>query len=67
MASKNGRFYQFRDFRLDTQNPALWLEDRLVPLPPKALGMLILLVSRHSAVVSREELLEEVWRDTFVE
>lgn len=67
MASKNGRFYQFRDFRLDTQNRALWLEDRLVPLPPKALELLILLVSRHSAVVSREELLEEVWRDTFVE
>jgi DNA-binding winged helix-turn-helix (wHTH) protein/tetratricopeptide (TPR) repeat protein len=38
-----------------------------VPLPPKALEMLILLVSRHEAVVSREELLETVWRDTFVE
>ncbi|HEX6185005.1 MAG TPA: tetratricopeptide repeat protein [Pyrinomonadaceae bacterium] len=67
MASGNGRSYKFRDFRLETRSPALWLGDRLVPLPPKALELLVLLVSRHSAVVSREELLEEVWRDTFVE
>ena len=67
MANGNGRVYKFRDFRLDTENPTLWLDDRLVPLPPKALELLILLVSRHSTVVSREELLEEVWRDTFVE
>jgi DNA-binding winged helix-turn-helix (wHTH) protein/TolB-like protein/Flp pilus assembly protein TadD len=67
MASKNGRLYKFSEFRLDTRNPALWLDGRLVPLPPKALEVLILLVSRHSTVVSREDLLEEVWRDTFVE
>lgn len=67
MARKTGRVYEFGGFRLDARNPALWLGDRLVPLPPKALGLLILLVSRHPAVVSREELLEEVWPDTFVE
>src|SRR5918998_4957091 len=67
MASRNGPVYQFKEFRLETESPSLWLEDRLVPLPPKALEMLILLVSRRATVVSREELLEEVWRDTFVE
>lgn len=67
MSGRIGRLYKFRDFRLDTENPSLWLGDRLVPLPPKALEVLILLVSRHQGVVSREELLETVWRDTFVE
>src|SRR5215207_1755948 len=67
MASANGRSYKFGDFRLETRSPALWLGAGLVPLPPKALEVLTLLVSRHPAVVSREELLEEVWRDTFVE
>jgi DNA-binding winged helix-turn-helix (wHTH) protein/tetratricopeptide (TPR) repeat protein len=67
MASRNGRSYKFRDFRLETENPSLWLDDKLVPLPPKALELLVLLVSRRPSVVSREELLEEVWRDTFVE
>ena len=36
MASRIGLCYKFREFRLDTANPALWLEDRLVSLPPKA-------------------------------
>ena len=67
MAGRNGPVYNFSDFRLDARNPSLWLGERLVPLPPKALEMLILLVSRRQTVVSREELLEEVWRDTFVE
>ena len=67
MAGRNGRAYKFREFRLDTGNPSLWLGERLVPLAPKALEVLTLLVSRHPSVVSREELLDEVWRDTFVE
>jgi DNA-binding winged helix-turn-helix (wHTH) protein/TolB-like protein/Tfp pilus assembly protein PilF len=67
MASRQGRSYKFSEYRLETGSPSLWLGGRLVPLPPKALEVLILLVSRHPTLVSREELLEEVWRDTFVE
>ena len=48
MASRQGRAYRFGEFRLDAENPSLWLDDRLVPLPPKALEMLILLVIRHT-------------------
>jgi DNA-binding winged helix-turn-helix (wHTH) protein/Flp pilus assembly protein TadD len=36
-------------------------------LPPKALEVLLLLVRRRDIIVSREELLDTVWRDTFVE
>lgn len=67
MCGKIRHFYEFSNFRLDAENPTLWLDDRLVSVPPKALEMLTLLVRRHRAVVSREELLEAVWRDTFVE
>ena len=67
MSGKIRHFYEFSDFRLDAENPSLWLNDRLVSVPPKALEMLTLLVSHRDAVVSREELLETVWRDTFVE
>lgn len=67
MPNKNGHRYEFGDFRLDSQPPSLWREERLVPLPPKALEMLLLLVRRRDVIVSREELLETVWRDTFVE
>ena len=67
MSSKTGHFYEFSNFRLDAENPTRWLNESLVPLPPKALEMLALLVRRHNAVVSREELLETVWRDTIDE
>jgi len=67
MSSKNGHRYQFGDFRLDSEPPSLWRNESLVPLPPKALEMLLLLVRQHEVIVSREQLLETVWRDTFVE
>ncbi len=67
MCGKIRHFYEFSDFRLDVENPSLWLNDSLVSVPPKALELLTLLVRHHDAVVSREELLETVWRDTFVE
>lgn len=67
MPNKNGHRYVFGDFRLDSEPPSLWREETLVSLPPKALEMLLLLVRRRDIVVSREELLDTVWRDTFVE
>ena len=67
MSNKNGHHYEFGDFRLDSEPLSLWREERLVALPPKALEMLLLLVRRRDVIVSREELLETVWRDTFVE
>src|SRR6185503_2766838 len=67
MSNKNGHRYEFGDFRLDSEPPSLWREERLVPLAPKALEMLLLLVRQREIIVSREELLETVWRNTFVE
>lgn len=67
MPSKNGHRYEFGAFRLDSEPPSLWRDESLVPLPPKALEMLLLLVRQREIIVSREELLETVWRDTFVE
>jgi DNA-binding winged helix-turn-helix (wHTH) protein/tetratricopeptide (TPR) repeat protein len=59
-----GRPYAFGDFRLD---PAI-LEHRgtLVPLAPKALDLLYLLVSRAPAMVTKEEIFDAVWPGTFV-
>ena len=67
MSEKNGHRYEFGDFRLESEPPSLWRDESLVPLPPKALEMLLVLVRRRDLIVSREELLNTVWRDTFVE
>lgn len=67
MSDNVKHFYEFEEFRLDAETPSLWRGGQLVPIFPKALEILVLLVGRRGAVVSREELLETVWHNTFVE
>ena len=67
MSGKNKHFYEFDEYRLDAENHTLWRGGELVQIFPKALEILILLVEKKGEIVSREELLEKVWRDTFVE
>jgi DNA-binding winged helix-turn-helix (wHTH) protein/TolB-like protein len=67
MSHKIKHFYEFGGFRLDAETPSLWREGELVQIFPKPLEILVLLVGRRGAVVSREELLENIWQDVFVE
>ena len=67
MSDKIRVLYEFEDFRLDAASPCLWRGSELISIPPKALEMLTLLVTRKGEIVSREELIETVWKDTFVE
>lgn len=67
MSANTEIFYEFEDFRLRPEDPSLWQGDELVSISPKALEILTLLVRKKGEIVSREELIETVWRDTFVE
>ncbi len=67
MPEKDGLIYEFGDFRLDPESPSLWRAGKLVSSPPKAVETLVQLVSAGGEIVSRETLLETVWKDTFVE
>ena len=67
MPNKIRYFYEFDDFRLDAGSPSLWRGEELVAISPKALEILILLVQKKGEIVSRDELIETVWKDTFVE
>lgn len=67
MSNKIKHLYAFEDFRLDTETSSLWQDGELVSVSPKALDVLVLLVERSGEIVSREELLEKVWHETFVE
>ncbi len=60
-------YYEFEQFRLDPVSPGLWRDGELVSIFPKALEILVLLVENKGAIVSREQLMETVWHDTFVE
>ena len=60
-------FYEFVPFRLDPEEKVLQCEDEIIPLPPKATEILLLLVKNTGRIVEKEKFLNEVWPDTFVE
>ncbi len=67
MRSSVQRFYEFGDFRLYPHKRLLVRQDKPVGLRPKVLDILRLLVANNDRVVSKEELLNEVWAGIIVE
>jgi Tol biopolymer transport system component/DNA-binding winged helix-turn-helix (wHTH) protein len=61
------RCFNFGNFTLDLQRRLLLRDGEPVPLTPKAFDTLALLVRRSGHVVGKDELLEEIWADAFVE
>jgi TolB-like protein/DNA-binding winged helix-turn-helix (wHTH) protein len=59
--------YRFLDYDLSEIDFCLSREGERIPLEPKALRVLFLLVSRAGRLVDKQELLELVWPGTFVE
>ncbi|HEV7683005.1 MAG TPA: winged helix-turn-helix domain-containing protein [Pyrinomonadaceae bacterium] len=60
-------FYEFGPFRLDAKERVLLRNGRLVPLAPKALSTLLVLVRNKGHVVAKDLLMKEVWPDEIVE
>jgi DNA-binding winged helix-turn-helix (wHTH) protein/tetratricopeptide (TPR) repeat protein len=59
--------YLFETYRLDEENFSLTQDGRRVALEPKALRVLLVLVSSEGRLLEKKVLLETVWKDTFVE
>ena len=59
--------YEFGPFRLDPSHRLLLRDDHPVPLHPKAFETLLVLVRNSEKVVLKDELLNAVWADAFVE
>ena len=67
MNKTRGNTYEFGDFRLDPESAVLFYKDSVVDLTPKALAILKVLVENSGQVVSKEELMQQAWPDSFVE
>lgn len=67
MPVKTRHFYEFGPFRLEVDERLLWRENHLVQLPPKAFELLMALVTSDGRLLTKEELLQRVWPDSFVE
>ncbi|HKO98906.1 MAG TPA: winged helix-turn-helix domain-containing protein [Pyrinomonadaceae bacterium] len=67
MAQVRREKYRFGDFELDIGESVLRQKGEILPLTPKALQALTLLVRNGGRVVSRAEMVESLWPDAFVE
>ncbi len=61
------RFYVFDGFRIDIAERVLLFETRVLSLTPKAFDTLLVLVENNGHMLTKEELMERIWPDAFVE
>jgi DNA-binding winged helix-turn-helix (wHTH) protein len=67
MINEINNLYEFAGFTFDGKKQKLWQSDELVTISPKAAELLALLLEKKGEFVSKEEIFETVWKDTFVE
>jgi TolB-like protein/DNA-binding winged helix-turn-helix (wHTH) protein/Tfp pilus assembly protein PilF len=65
--SQSGPIYQFGTFCLNAHKKLLWRDGEPVPLAPKVLETLLVLIEHRDRAVSKDELLERIWDGTVVE
>ncbi len=63
----DGYLYRFGQFALDSRRRTLSRADSPISLTPKAFDVLLFLAQNPNRLVTKEELLQAVWADTFVE
>src|ERR1700693_2440867 len=61
------RVYEFGNFRLNTIERVIERAGRPLSITPKALNLLMVLVENRGRLVEKEELMRNVWPETFVE
>jgi eukaryotic-like serine/threonine-protein kinase len=67
MGMESKQLYEFGPFRIDPEERVLRRGPQLVPLPPKAFEILLVLVQHAERVTLKDDLMKAVWPDTFVE
>src|SRR5882724_2438424 len=67
MRGQDKHFYEFGAYRIDARDHLLLRNGELVPLAPKAFDLLLVFVENSGRVLSKEDLMRQVWPDSFVE
>ena len=67
MNNQISSLYEFGEFRVNVAERLLQRSGKDVSLPPKAFDLLLALLVRHGQVVTKDQLMNEVWPDTVVE
>jgi DNA-binding winged helix-turn-helix (wHTH) protein/tetratricopeptide (TPR) repeat protein len=61
------QIYEFGPFNLETVERRLLRDGQVVPLTAKLFDILLLLVQKRGQLVKKEELMNSIWPDSFVE
>ncbi|MEO7674937.1 MAG: winged helix-turn-helix domain-containing protein [Pyrinomonadaceae bacterium] len=67
MINGDSNLREFGRFRLDAKKRVLWYEDQPVNLPLKDIELLCVLTEHSGQVITKDEILDRVWADSFVE
>ena len=67
MSEQSQPSYEFGPFFVDASKRLLLRDGEPVPLAPKVLETLLALIEHRDRVVTKDELLKQVWGDTIVE
>ncbi len=61
------KHYKFGEFCLDTNSRNLLHREQTIRLSPRAFDILLFLICRQGRVVTKDQIIENVWTDSFVE
>src|SRR5687768_14614583 len=67
MGSRVRHCYRFGAYRVDVTDRLLYKNAEQIALPPKVFDTLLMLVANHGHVLTKDEMLKQLWPDTFVE
>lgn len=67
MSRQAGHFYEFDSFRLDPDERVLFRDGVPVAVSPKLFDTLFVLVRENGHIVEKDDLIAQVWPDTYVE
>jgi Tol biopolymer transport system component/DNA-binding winged helix-turn-helix (wHTH) protein len=62
-----GHFYRFGEFTVDREQKVLLRNGNPLPLAPKVFDTLLILIDNGGRIVEKEELMQRLWPDSFVE
>ena len=66
MMEEKAHIYQFDNVRVEPANFRVWKGDHPVQIEPKAFQVLLFLIENRGRLVEKRELLDAIWRETFV-
>lgn len=67
MSSVISHFYRFGDFTIDTDQRVLMRDGNILSVTPKVFETLLILIEHHGRIVEKDELMNRIWPDSFVE